>query len=113
MDDLPADLRIKAQIRIAAAQGISMFIVQKGDPTSGTIYLKINKLDGTAEVLSQVRTEKGLCWMSATEGQGWPEKEADDYLAAQADFDPDLWIVEIEDKKGRHWFPEEILTSFL
>lgn len=109
---LPTDLRIRAQIRIAAAQGIPMMVVHKGDPDSGTIYLKINRLDGTAEILSQIRSEGGdLVWMSITERKGWPEREADTYLFQQQDFDPDLWIVEIEDREGRHWFPEKIVDA--
>lgn len=111
MTDLPTDLRIAAQRRIAAAAGIPMIVVHKGDANSGTIYLKINRLDGTAEVLSQVRTENGIAWMSTTGSKGQPEKEADAYLAQQSDFDPDLWIIEIEDKQGRHWFPEKIIDG--
>lgn len=88
-----------------------MIVVHKGDANSGTIYLKINRLDGTAEVLSQVRTENGIAWMSTTGSKGQPEKEADAYLAQQSDFDPDLWIIEIEDKQGRHWFPEKIIDG--
>lgn len=112
-DDLPTDLRISAQIRIAAQQGIPMMVVHKGDPYSGTIFLKINRLDGTAELLSQVRIEADRVWMSVTEGKGMDESEADAYLAQQLDFDPDLWIIEVEDRKGRHWFPEKILSTHI
>ncbi|MDD3182846.1 MAG: DUF1491 family protein [Alphaproteobacteria bacterium] len=112
-DDLPTNLRISVQIRIAAKQGIPMMVVHKGDPNSGAIYLKSNRLDGTAEVFSQIRTNEGLAWLSATEGKGMPEREADDYLAQQLDFDPDMWIIEIEDRQGRHWFPEKILTPHI
>ena len=31
------------------------------------------------------------------------EEEANDYLARQREFDPDLWIIEVEDKAGRHF----------
>lgn len=110
-DDLPTDLRISAQIRIAAKSGIPMVVVQKGDPSSGTIFLKINRLDGTAEILSQVRLDGTLAWMSTSDGAPLPEPEADAYLAQQADFDPDLWIIEVEDRQGRHWFPEKIMKT--
>jgi len=108
-DSLPTDLRIAAQIRIAAAQGIPMVIVHKGEPSSGSICLKINRLDGTAEILGQIRIEDELVWTPASNGAPMPEREADAYLAEQCTFDPDLWVVEIEDKAGRHWFPERIV----
>lgn len=109
--DLPTDLRITAQRRLAACHGVPMTVTHKGDPTSGAIYLKINLLNGTAEVLTQVRDQGGaLAWLSTSDGQPLPEKEADAYLSSQVAFDPDLWIVEVEDKQGRHWFPEPILN---
>jgi len=108
-DSLPTDLRISAQIRIAAAQGIPMVLVHKGDPNSGAIYLKINRLDGTAELLNQVRLDGELVWTPCGDGKPMDEREADAYLASQSEFDPDLWIIEIEDRLGRHWFPEKIV----
>ena len=31
------------------------------------------------------------------------EEKAKDYLSRQQKFDPDLWIIEVEDKAGRHF----------
>jgi hypothetical protein len=31
------------------------------------------------------------------------QAEADLYLARQREFDPDLWIIEVEDKAGRNF----------
>lgn len=107
-EDLPADIRISAQIRIAAASGIPMMVVHKGHPTAGTIYLKINRLDGTAEVLSQIRNEGRLAWMRTTD-KPMGDREADAYLYELAENDPDVWVIEVEDKQGRHWFPEPVL----
>jgi len=38
------------------------------------------------------------------------ENEAEGYLARQAEIDPDCWILEIEDRQGRHWFPGRVVT---
>jgi hypothetical protein len=32
-----------------------------------------------------------------------PDAEAEAYLARQIRFDPDLWIIETEDRAGRHF----------
>ena len=38
------------------------------------------------------------------------EKDADAYLAQQAKTDPDAWLIEIEDKQGRVWFPGKVVN---
>jgi len=40
-------------------------------------------------------------WLEDWAGAGVAEIEA--YLAKQIRFDPDLWIVEVEDRAGRHF----------
>ena len=39
-------------------------------------------------------------------------EEADNYLAfARQEFDPDLWIVEVEDKAGRHFLGDQAVEN--
>ncbi len=108
-DDLPTDLWIAAHIRQAVKEGVPMIVVHKGDASRGSIFLKINRLDGTAQIMSQLRMEDELVWCPM--GGFLPESEADSYLAEQTAFDPDVWIVEIEDRQGRLWFPGRIVNE--
>ena len=108
--DLPTEMMISAQRRIAAREGVPITVVRRGYNASGTILLKINRLDGTARVLSQVRYDDELAWSPVSRTDPMDEKAAEAYLAKQADVDPDLWIIEIEDKQGRHWFPGKVVT---
>ena len=108
-DGLPTDMLVSAQRRIAANEGIPLTIVRRGYSSVGTILLKINRLDGTARVLSQVRYDDELVWSPVSKTDPMDEKDAEAYLARQADIDPDLWIIEIEDKQGRHWFPGKVV----
>ncbi len=109
MDQLPTDLLISAHIRIAAREGVPVVVVRRGHANSGTIVLKINRLDGTARVLTQVRYDEELVWSPVGRTDPMADKDADAYLARQADIDPDSWLIEIEDAKGRHWFPGKIM----
>ena len=79
-------------------------VVRRGDPHSGIVILKLNQLEAGCRVMSQMRDLDGkLGWMEALEGALVPEAEADAYIARQAERDPDLWVIEIEDRLGRHW----------
>ena len=48
-------------------------------------------------------------WVSSFGAKRVSRSEADVYLARQTDFDPDLWIVEVEDRKGRHFLGDAAL----
>ncbi len=106
---LPTDFMINAHIRIAAREGVQITVIRRGDNSSGTIVLKINKLDGTARVLTQVRYDDELVWSPVSRTDPMPEPDADAYLDRQAKTDPDSWLLEIEDRQGRHWFGGKVI----
>ncbi len=103
------DLFVGIHTRIAAHEGVPMIVLHRGYAKRGTIILKINFLNGFARILTESRMEDECVWTPATLTDPMPEKEADAYLAQQADIDPDVWLIEIEDKQGRIWFPGKVV----
>lgn len=109
-DRLPSGLWVSAHVRAANAQGACMTIARKGDPDRGVILLKINRLDRSFEVLSQVRRDERLVWLRATGPVPVDEPTADAYIARQIKYDDDLWVVEVDDRQGRHWFDGPVIN---
>lgn len=106
---LRAGLLVQACLRRANARGTPAFVVRRGYPEAGAVFLKLNRLDGTCTVLSQIRRPDGvLGWLRATGAAPVPEADADAYLERQARFDPDIWVLEIEDREGRHPLDEPV-----
>ena len=104
-DRLPAHLWIQAHIRTCSTQGTPATVVHRGERMSGMLLLKINQLDLGCRLLSQMRDIDGvLGWMPALKGELVSEREADDYIERAVKRDPDLWVVEIEDRKGKNPF---------
>lgn len=110
MNELPTELTVNAYTRIAAREGVPITVLRRGSDASGTIILKINRLDGSARVLTQIRYGDELVWSPVGRSDPMPEKDADKYLEGQARIDPDCWFLEIEDKQGRAWFPGKIMA---
>lgn len=83
-------------------------MVRRGDPDAGAIYVKLHLGIGVGcVVLAPARdyaTGKAW-WRRATGADPVPEPDADAYLAREARVDPDLWVLEIEDRQG--WNPFE------
>ncbi len=85
-------------------------LVRRGDEDAGAIYIKVSLLNGTALLfgpapagLDEAREERH--WQPMLKLAA-PEREADAMLARQVDFDPDVWIVEVEDATGRHFLDD-------
>jgi hypothetical protein len=106
---LKAGIFIRALIRRAEVAGASAFIVRKGAEEAGAILLRLSRLDGTALVLNQVRMGDGKLAWARPLGDWGPEARVSDWCDKQVKFDPDLWIVEIEDRAGRAFVDEEIV----
>jgi hypothetical protein len=101
---LSTDLWVSAHRRRIEAEGVAVTVARKGERSRGTVLLKINRLDGSCVVLSQIRHHGKLAWTRGTGPEPVPEATADAYIARQLRVDPDLWVIEIEDRQGRHWF---------
>src|ERR1700753_537503 len=105
---LKAGIFVRALIRRVQVAGASAFVVRSGAEDAGSIILKVAKLDGTVLVLNQARNAKGELVWSQPLG-GWvDDKRGNEWCDRQVKFDPDLWIVEIEDREGRVFVDEPV-----
>ena len=106
---LKAGIFVRSLIRRAEVAGAQAYVVKKGAEEAGAVFLKISTLDGSCTILSQARAGEGeMVWVKAM-GGACDEEKARAYLERQIKYDPDLWIVEIEDREGRAFVDEKIL----
>ncbi|MBV9571463.1 MAG: DUF1491 family protein [Alphaproteobacteria bacterium] len=102
-------IQAKAIIRRAEVAGAQAYLVRRGQEDAGALFLKLSRLDGTFTVLNQARRGDGeLIWTKPL-GESADENAVLAYLEKQARFDPDLWILEIEDRDGRAFVDEPIV----
>jgi len=106
---LKAGIFVRALIRRAEVAGVSAFIVRKGAEEAGAVILTLSRLDGTCLLLNQARNGKGELVWARPLGDWSDEAKARTWLDKQIRFDPDLWIVEIEDRQGRAFVDEPIV----
>jgi hypothetical protein len=107
---LPTELWVKAHVKRCSVEGVPVIVARRGDPHSGIVILKLNQLEAGCRVMSQMRDLEGkLGWLEALDGALVPEAQADAYIARQAERDPDLWVIEIEDREGRHWVDGDVI----
>ncbi|MEO1293164.1 MAG: DUF1491 family protein [Pseudomonadota bacterium] len=109
-----ASLWVSAHIRRCTVEGVTATVIRHGAEEAGQVLLKITHLgDGVfplgATALQRVTMGDGSSgWMWLAGPDPIAEVEADARLARQIEFDADAWVVEIEDRDGRHFLDEPI-----
>jgi hypothetical protein len=110
-------MRLKSAIWVAAyvrrchIEGAFAAVRRRGAEEAGAIFVKLNRLDGTADLFSpapqsafdDARPADRLFSRSLAEQ---PEAKVEERLVRELRFDPDAWIVEVEDRTGRHFLDD-------
>jgi hypothetical protein len=107
---LKTRLVVQAAVRLCSVRAVPVAVTRRGDPDAGTILVKLNQREIGCMVLVETRAPDGArAWLRATGTAPVSEADADAYIARQVRRDPDLWVVEIEDRDGRPAFSGAIL----
>ncbi len=106
--NVATDVWVGALIRRAEIAGAFATVVRKGDPRGGAVLVKTyDPRSGAAALFaSAFRGEGERVWMQPLSSN--EEAELDDYIDRQRRFDPDLWVVEIEDAEGWRFLTEAV-----
>ena len=103
---------VSAYVRRCNVEGVFAVVRRRGAEEAGAIFIKVNRLDDTADVYGPAPQAAfgddddaavDRAFSPAMKTMPAPDVEAEAYLARQIRFDPDLWIIETEDRAGRHF----------
>lgn len=91
---------VGAYLQRARLADLPVYVTAHGDDDAGAVIVKCATLDGRAKAFHRSFDlgSGARVWALLSEG---PEPEVDAALARQRSFDPDLWLIEIEDRQGR------------
>lgn len=107
---LTSDVWVSAYLTRLRLSDIPAFVVAHGDGTAGAVLIKLNTLNGKGSVFHRsfdLITGKRN-WIELITGD---ELELDATIVRQRSFDPDLWVIEVEDRDGRHLLEEQGLNE--
>lgn len=112
---LATEIWVAAYLRLVETQGGAGYLRRRGADQGGAVILKLTRTDlgfgqPACTALSRVSTlEGGLAWSWLIGPEPDFEAAVEEKLAKQSGFDPDLWIIEVEDRAGRHFLDDPIL----
>jgi hypothetical protein len=106
---LKTSIWVSAYLRRCQSAGVFGAISRRGAEEAGAVFIKVALMNGTAQlyvpapqtVYDDSRPIERLFIPASP--QPIAEPDADERLRKELRFDPDAWIVETEDKQGRHF----------
>jgi hypothetical protein len=103
---LTARLWVDAYLTRLRLAAIPAYVTAKGDATAGAVLVKLVTLDGQAQAFQRSfdLMTGARVWVVLADGA---EPEVDAAIVRQRRHDPDLWVIEVEDRAGRHLLDEE------
>jgi hypothetical protein len=108
---LKSGIWVAAYLRRCQIEGAYAVVRRRGAEEAGAVFIIINRLDGMAALYGPAPqsvfedAQPAERYFTALLGGETPAAEADieARLTREIRFDPDVWIVEIEDRAGRHF----------
>jgi hypothetical protein len=113
---LKAEIWVKAYLRACANAGAMAVVVRHGDDDAGAVFVKVRTLDGSAKLFGPAPAglddqDRQRRWSPYLDKVETSEAEIDAYLGKQYGFDPDIWVIEVEDREGRHFLDDWLAPS--
>ncbi len=103
---LRSDFFTSALIRRCGVEDVVAVLRRRGAAEAGAIFVKVDRLDGSADLYgpapqSLVDEDTGDDRLFTPIMQAASPADVEERIRREIRFDPDLWLVEIEDRQGR------------
>lgn len=101
---LKSELWVQAFLRRNSIEGRFGAVVKRGAAEAGAIFVIVNHLDGTHHLFgpppgSSIDESGERLWIAELSPPA-VVSDVETFLAKRRKFDPDIWIVEVEDRQG-------------
>jgi hypothetical protein len=104
--EISANLWVSALLRRASTAGAFATIVHRGDEDRGDVLVKVTRARGEAALYAPAFNPEGPTEFEQLKAED--EAGVDALIGKRLNMDRDLWVIEIEDREGRHFLTEKV-----
>jgi hypothetical protein len=114
---LKSGIWVAAYVRRCHIEGAFAAVRRRGAEEAGAVFIKLNRLDGTGvlygpapqSVFDEAQPAGRLFTVILGREMPVPEADIEARLVREIRYDPDVWIVEVEDRAGRHFLDNAVV----
>ena len=106
MSRLRSDFWVSAYLRRCSVEGVDAVLRKRGAAEAGAIFVKVDHLDGTASLYGpapQLFLDESGERLFMPVLQAVTPLDVEERMTRELRFDSDLWLVEVDDRAGRHF----------
>jgi hypothetical protein len=107
---LKTALWVAAYLRRCHVEGVAAVVRRRGAEEAGAIFVRIDRLNGTSDLFAPApqsefdsARDTDRAFSQSLKEQPASDAAVEAYLAREMKFDPDVWIIEVEDRAGRNF----------
>ena len=107
---------VSAYLRRCQVEGAFAVVRRRGAEEAGAVFVKVSRFGATPEIFGPAPqsafdegTPSDRAFVRCIAAEKSTDEAIDAYLGREMRFDPDVWIVEVEDREGRN-FLDRIVT---
>jgi hypothetical protein len=114
---LKSGIWVAAYVRRCHIEGAFAAVRRRGAEEAGAVFIKVNRLDGTAilygpapqSVFDEAKPADRIFTIILGRDVPVPDADIEARLVREIRYDPDVWIVEVEDRAGRHFLDNAVV----
>ena len=103
---LRSDIWVAAYLRRVTVKGAYAVLRRRGAPEAGAIFVLVDRLDGRVALFAPAPGDALMDgerrWFRAHAPEWVDAADVETRLAREARIDPDIWVVVVESREGRH-----------
>ena len=106
MSRLRSDFWVSAYLRRCGVEGVDAVLRKRGASEAGAVFVKVDHLDGTASLYGpapQLFVDDSGERLFTPVLQAVTPLDVEERMTRELRFDTDLWLVEVDDRAGRHF----------
>ena len=108
---LKSGIWVAAYLRRCNVEGAFAAVRRHGADEAGAVFILVNRLDGTVTLygpapqalFDEAQPSERMFTAMLGGKTPVPEADAEARIAREIKFDPDVWVIEVEDRAGRHF----------
>ncbi len=114
---LKSGIWVAAYLRRCNIEGAFAAVRRRGAEEAGAVFIKVSRLDGTGvlygpapqSVFDEAKPADRIFTVILGRGAPVPEADIEARLVREIRYDPDVWIVEVEDRAGRYFLDDAVV----